>query len=179
VGVARPGRTQRIAWFLRDNAGVLVALAGLLLVAGYCIVRWHRVGRDPRGGVVIARYEPPEGHSPGGLRYMLKMAADMRAFSADVLALAVDGGLRIEREDKRLKDAWTLHRIPGRTPPRGGPLAVLAAGLFPAGKDDIALDKSNAPALRKAQAAYYGALMQQYQPAMFLANGGSVGIAAL
>src|SRR5690606_34174423 len=31
--VAAPDRMQRIAWFLRDNAGVLVALAGLLLVA--------------------------------------------------------------------------------------------------------------------------------------------------
>src|SRR5690606_32056595 len=177
--VAEPERMQRIGWFLRDNAGVLVALAGLLLVAAWCLVRWHRVGRDPRGGVVIARYEPPEGHSPGGLRYMLKMGADMRAFSADILALAVDGGLRIEREDKVLKDAWALHRIPGRTPPRGGPLGALAAGLFPADKDAIALDKRNATALQKVRTAYFDALKKQYQPAMFQSNAGSVAIAAL
>src|SRR5690606_14451180 len=91
----------------------------------------------------------------------------------------VDGGLRIERKDKVLKDAWTLHRIPGRTPPQGGPLGVLAAGLFPAGKDEVALEKSSAPALQKVRTAYFDALKKQYQPAMFQSNAGSVAIAAL
>src|SRR5690606_9622419 len=177
--VAEPDRMQRAAWFLRDNAGVLVALAGLLLVAAYSLLRWHRVGRDPRGGVVIARYEPPAGHTPAVLRYMLKMAPDMRGFSADVLALAVDGGLRIEREDKMLKDAWTLHRVAGRTPPHDGPLAALAARLFAGDRDSIELDKANALVLQKARAAHFEALKKQYQPAMFDSNGGSVAIAAL
>ena len=177
--VAEPDRMQRIAWFLRDNAAVLVALAGLLLVAAYCLLRWHRVGRDPRGGVIIARYEPPAGHTPGGLRYMLKMAPDMRGFSADVLALAVAGGLRIEREDKVLKDAWTLHRVASHTPPRDGPLGALAARLFAGDRDSIELDKANALALQKARAAHFEALKRQYQPAMFDSNGESVGIAAL
>ncbi|MDQ2701318.1 MAG: DUF2207 domain-containing protein [Pseudomonadota bacterium] len=177
--VAEPTRSQRAIWFLDDNRGVLAALAGLLLVVGYCFQRWRRVGRDPRGGVVIARYEVPEGHSPGGLRYLLKMAPDTRGFSADVLALAVDGQLRIEREDKLLKDAWILHRLDGRSPHRDGPLRALAGHLFPGGIAELKLEQGSASTLMKARSAHIDALKQQYQPAMFKTNAGSTAIATL
>src|SRR5690606_10480488 len=177
--VAEPTRGQRMRWFLADNRAVLVALAGLLLLAGFCLQRWYRVGRDPRSGVVIARYEPPEDHTPGGLRYLVKMAADMRGFSADVLALAVDGQLRIERAGKRGTGAWSLHRIAGGMPPRDGPLGAMAGALFAEGRDALELDKDNAGALQKIHSAHIDALQERYKPSMFRTNSGSVGIAAL
>src|SRR3546814_8039052 len=107
------------------------------------------------------------------------MAADTRGFSADVLALAVDGQLRIERDDKLLKDAWTLHRLDGRSPHRDGPLRALADNLFPHGSAEIKLEQGNAKTLQKASSEHAAALKTQYQPAMFKTNGGNAGIAAL
>src|SRR5690606_9476704 len=82
--VAEPDAAQRAQWFLRDNLGVLVGLAALALLLAFCIRRWRAIGRDPAPGVIIARYEAPAGHTPGGLRYIRKMGADQRAFSADL-----------------------------------------------------------------------------------------------
>src|SRR5687767_8895451 len=67
--VAEPTQTERARRLLGDNRGVLAALAGLTLLLVYVVRRWRRVGRDPQPGVVIARYEPPQGRSPGELRY--------------------------------------------------------------------------------------------------------------
>src|SRR3546814_18996556 len=92
--VTAPSQAQRVRWFLQDNSGVLVPLIGLLLVAGFCLQRWHRVGRDPRGGVAIARYLAPEGHSTGGLPYMPTMRAETHGCCAQVPAIGVDVPLR-------------------------------------------------------------------------------------
>ncbi|HWS77807.1 MAG TPA: hypothetical protein VN205_05450, partial [Thermomonas sp.] len=104
-------RTQALRWLLADNRGLLVALLGLAVLVAYCLRRWRQVGRDPRAGVVIARYQPPAGHSPAALRFVQKMMHDTRCFSADLLDLAVRGHVRIEREKGLLRDQWTLTRL--------------------------------------------------------------------
>src|SRR5690606_15567652 len=54
--VAPPTRAQKVAWLLRDNRGLLVALTGLVVLLVWCAWRWHRVGRDPPAGIIIVRY---------------------------------------------------------------------------------------------------------------------------
>ena len=71
--VTEPGALQRAVWLLQDNRGVLVALGGLVLLLVYCLGEWRRVGRDPRQGIIIARYEPPAAQTPASLRYMQRM----------------------------------------------------------------------------------------------------------
>ena len=176
--ITEPTGPQRAAWFLRDNLGVLVALLAFVALVVFCTRRWHRVGRDPNAGPVIARYEPPAGHTPGGLRYVLHMGADHRGFSADLLALAVAGHLRIHR-DKRslLQDDWTLERTDAPTddlPP--GQRAVLEA-LFKKGPV-LELDSEQATILQAARRAHSTAFASRYQPGMFRLNGGSIAIAA-
>ncbi len=178
--VAAPTRAQAAGWFLKDNRGVLVALAGLLALLGYCGWRWHRVGRDPAAGTIIARYEPPQGHTPAGLRYMRRMSYDNRAFSADVLALAVAGLLHIHREEKMFKDGWTLTRRPGQATHLPPALQALLGALFPtAGDDELELDQANARRLQAAHSAHAQALKSQYQPGLFRVHGGSVAVAFL
>jgi hypothetical protein len=108
--IAEPTGAQRAGWFLGDNAGVLVALVGLLAMLMYCSLFWWRVGRDPRPGVIIPRYEPPAGHTPASLRYLRRTEYDMRCFSADLLALAVGGHVRIHEDRKRRSSSWRLER---------------------------------------------------------------------
>ncbi|HXH01392.1 MAG TPA: DUF2207 domain-containing protein [Xanthomonadaceae bacterium] len=180
--VTAPSRGQRVWWLLKDNRGVLVALAGLLLLATYCLRRWRAVGRDPRGGTIIARYDPPQGYSPAGLRYMGRMGYDTRCFSSDLLALAVEGQVRIHRKDRTLlKDQWKLERMPadeevGATAATAE-LQVLLRRLFPGLKNTLELVDDNASTLQGAQTAHTKALDARFQPALFNRNGGSVGIA--
>lgn len=97
-----PSRAERAGWLLRDNLGVLIALLGLIALIYYCITRWWRIGRDPRAGVIITRYDPPTGRSPAELRYLYRKASyDMRCFTGDLLLLAVNGRLTLKRDNKQ------------------------------------------------------------------------------
>jgi hypothetical protein len=176
--VPEPGRVQRLWWLLADNRGVLVALAGFVGLLAFCVRRWRQVGRDPRGGVIIPRYEPPEGHAPADLRYMQEMGYDTRCFSADVLALAVAGHLRIHHEDGWLSDGWGLERTGAGSPPPTDPSQrKLLDGLFPHGAQRVELTKASASTLSGARQAHTRALEAELQPRYFRRNSGSVGIA--
>lgn len=178
--IAAPSDADRMRWFLRDNRGVLVALAGLIVLLLYMVREWRRVGRDPQKGIVIARYEPREGQTPAGLRYLQRMGYDMRCFTADVLALAVAGHLRIHHEDKFLKDEWRLdrHAPTSSAPPPPGQRKLLSS-LFPGRKESLVLKKSNAAIVSAAREGHTKALDAEFQPRYFKRNGKKVGIAVL
>jgi uncharacterized membrane protein YgcG len=175
--VPAPTRMQRVLWFFKDNRGALIAFLGLATLLGYCIQRWRKVGRDPRPGTIIARYEPPSGHSPAGLRYLRCMGYDTRCFSSDLLALAVDGDVRIHREDKLLKDAWTLQHLHPTASRATDPQRALLDKLFHGGSDELELANSNASTMQAAQAAHTTELKAQYQPSLFKTNGRSIVVA--
>ena len=177
--VAAPGKAQRLWWLLHDNRGVLVALAALLAMCLYAFRRWQAVGRDPRPGIVIARYEPPTGYSPAALRFIRKMGGDNRCVTSDLLSLAVAGCLRIDRDKGLLSDKWSLHRLHPSTPPAlSASQHALLAGLFRDG-DALELEKENATLLQSAIGAQKKTLEDAYAGTMFRRNLGSVGIAAL
>jgi hypothetical protein len=164
---------------LQDNRGVLVALAGLLLLGAFCLRRWQRVGRDPLPGVIITRYDPPAGYSPAGLRFVQRMGYDTRCFSADLLSLAVAGKLRIHREKGLLKEDWELEKT-GASGPGPAPEAdILLSKLFESGTSTLELKNTNAVTVSGAQLAHLSALDKRLRPAMFKRNAGSIGIAFL
>ena len=170
-----PGPAQRFGWLLKDNRGILVALIGLILLIVYCVREWSRVGRDPRKGVIIARYEPPEGHTPASLRYLMRMAYDMRCFSSDVLSLAVAGCLRIVRDDGFFKDEWRLEST-GTAPPAAASTGqrALIDRLFKHGERTVVLKKSNATMLQAARRAHSKAIDEILQPRYYKQNNGSI-----
>lgn len=176
--VAAPTSSERTGWFLRDNLGVLVALLALGVLLAYTISRWRAVGRDPVKGVVIARYEPPEGHTPGGLRYVRRMGADHRGFSADLLALAVAGHLRIHRDKGLLGDDWSVEQLDGPTDDLDDGRREILSTLFEEGPL-LELDSKQAAILQAARQAHASRFKSRYQPAMFRTNAGSTALAAL
>lgn len=178
--VSEPGALQRAGWLLKDNRGVLVALAGLGLLLTYCLREWRRVGRDPRQGIIIARYEPPAEHSPASLRYIQRMGYDVRCFSSEVLALAVAGRLRIERQKRLFSEEWTLHI--NNTPTAAGSALkpaqqALLDHLFAGGKQFLQLSKSNAATLSAARFAHSATLEKDADPRYFKRNKRSFAIA--
>ncbi|MEX2530504.1 MAG: DUF2207 domain-containing protein [Gemmatimonadota bacterium] len=178
--VDEPGRGRRVAWFLQDNAGVLVGLLGLLALLTFCVRRWKAVGRDPQAGVIIPRYRPPEGHGPAGLRYLTRMGYDTRCFSGDLLALAVARKVQIGSRKKLLGDEWWLERE--RAEASAGPdlhpaQAGLLAKLLPPGKPRLELENTNATTVSRAQAAHKEALDGELHPRFFRRNAGSSWVA--
>jgi uncharacterized membrane protein YgcG len=107
--VAPPSALAGRLNFLRDNLDFVFAAGGLLLVVAYYFVAWFLVGREPRRGVIIPRYAPPENFSPAAVRYLYRMGYDDRVFAATVLNLAVKGVIRIRQGKARfLKKVFTL-----------------------------------------------------------------------
>jgi uncharacterized membrane protein YgcG len=204
--VAEPSSATRTRWLLRDNQGVLIALAGLILLLVYSVREWRRVGRDPKPGIIIARYQPPAGHTPASLRFVQRMGYDMRCFSADVLSLAVAGHVRIHSDKKRFSEQWRLERSdpaaddpagadepleqdaataarPGmptrlRTPPAPAQLSLLNL-LLPRGRPVLELKNTNAQIVQAAQSAHQKALDSELHSRYFERNGRSVGIGAV
>ena len=184
--VAAPTSGDRASWFFRDNSGVLVALVGLALALFYMVRTWKQVGRDPRKGIIIARYEPREGQSAAGLRYLQRMGYDMRCFTADVLSLAVGGHVSIKQDEGFFKDKWSLLREGDGPQPEGNqlhgssvPQRRLLSGLFPGGKKSLELKNTNASIVSKAREAHSEALDAEFQPRYFKRNGKKAGIAVL
>jgi uncharacterized membrane protein YgcG len=183
--VTAPTRAQRIRWLLADNRGILIALAGLAALLVFCARRWWRLGRDPRAGVIFPRYEPPAERTPAALRFLRRMGYDTRCFTADLLALAVGGQVRIGREKKLFRDAWQLDRLAAETAvepaaERSSRRALLD-GLFGGARTTLRLEKSasTAQVLQRAQQAHRKALDGELHGRYFRRNRGSVGLAAL
>jgi hypothetical protein len=98
-GIMVPPTTAEI-WghFLGDNLGGILGLVGLHLTLAWYLFAWFRVGRDPAAGAIYARYEAPEGYSPGMLRYVWKMGYDTTALAAALVSLGLKNAVGIEKQ---------------------------------------------------------------------------------
>lgn len=172
--VAEPTRAQRWGWFLRDNRGVLVAVAGLLALVAFYAWRWHRYGRDPQAGPIFPHYAPPEGFTPGELRMLRRMGPDHLCFASDVVDMAVHGYLEIHEGDSGSGNGWRLVRVPGADAGSlGEGQRALAAKLFAAG-DQIVLENTEASRVSGAIMAHALAMTKKLKPHYFIGNGGSL-----
>ncbi|MEP6880952.1 MAG: DUF2207 domain-containing protein, partial [Dokdonella sp.] len=98
--IAAPDMQQKLNWFAADNRRESVLGVGFLVLVGFLYTQWRRVGRDPKGGVVIPEYDPPSGISPAAARYVRLMGYDDRCFAADMVDLGVCGAVKISKQGK-------------------------------------------------------------------------------
>lgn len=89
-------RAQEFAVFIPVIFGGLGVLAMLI----YYLWAWFRVGRDPKKGSIIPRFEPPRGFTPAASRYVMRMGYDKKAFTASIVSMAVKGYLTIDKSGK-------------------------------------------------------------------------------
>jgi hypothetical protein len=169
--MSEPGTLQKSGWFLADNAAAIVLLIGLLLTFAWYHWAWGKVGRDPRKGVIIPRFEPPAGLSPAATRYVWDMGFNRNAFTAAIISLAVKGQLTIEEGTGVFKRDYTLHRNPeaAETELSKGEQAVLRA-LLPFSTATIELDDKNYKEFQAARQALSSALRKEYLGRLFHLN---------
>ncbi|NOX68023.1 MAG: DUF2207 domain-containing protein [Gammaproteobacteria bacterium] len=166
--VTPPDSLQKIVWFLQDNLSVLVLLGGLIIMLIYLIPVWRAYGRDPEEGLIVTRYEPPEGFSPASLRFIHQMYYDNKVMTAAIINLAVKGYLRIENAD----DVHTLVKTG-----ESAQLPALATGereLFEAlfaRRRVIVLENDNLEIINAARTAHRTSLRRDYRGRYFKSNG--------
>jgi len=166
--VAEPTQTDRAVWMLKDNRNLLAAVVGFLLLLAYYVPVWRKYGRDPEEGIVVTRYESPEGFSPASLRYIRQMYYDNKVMTAAVVSLAVKGYLKIKNRDG---DHWLISRssdVP--RPPMAAGENDLYIGLFKE-NHKIELDNENHKVLGNARAAHKRSLEKDYKQKYFKLNG--------
>ncbi|HKD14553.1 MAG TPA: DUF2207 domain-containing protein [Candidatus Angelobacter sp.] len=168
--IAEPTREQKIKWFLSDNRNAAVGLIGLLVVLGYYLVVWTKVGRDPAAGTVVPLYEPPDNMSPAAMRYLRQMNFDDKAFTSAILGLAAKGCLTIKQDGShsyRLMQKRDSHQI--------GQLSsdekTLKQKLFE-DNDRVDLSSSGSSVVYRARQALETALHTGLEKLYFVTNAG-------
>jgi len=166
--VKEPTAVDRASWILKDNLNLLIALAGYAGLLAYAFPVWRRYGKDPEEGILVTRYEPPEGFSPASLRYIRQMYYDNETMTAAILSLAVKGYLRIND----LGSKHTLFKLePGSdAPPLATGEAELYEALFKDGKR-VVLEQDNHSLLGDARGVHRASLIKDYKKHYFRLNG--------
>ncbi len=162
--VFEPSGMDRFGYLLLDNLGLLLALTTLVAVAGFLYLAWRRYGRDPEAGITFAHYEPPEGYSPGAVRYIRRMGYDNNTLTAAIVSLAVKGYLRIDQHG----DDYTLEQKRSDEPLGPGE-AALVNGLFADGMT-LVLEQKNHARIGAAKRLHRKALKRHYQQTYFKNN---------
>ena len=175
-----PSGMQRAGWLLSDNANLLVALLGLVILWAYYIPVWRHFGKDPDEGVLVTRYEPPQGFSPASLRYIRQMYYDDKTMTAAVVNLAVKGYLRIDLEEGadgflgigKEEDKYFLvkTRPEGSAPQMAAGEQELYDSLFSSGQV-IVLENENHEELGEAKSVHKKSLKEDYKKHYFKTNG--------
>ena len=163
--VHEPDTRERIGWLLRDNVGLLAGLVGGLVVLGWYLFAWTRVGRDPERGVVFPQYAPPEGYSPASLRFVRRMGYDHKAFTAALVNLAVKGHVEIEQEGSK----YTVRRTGDDGEPLAPGESVILKKLL-GGARSVELDRSNRSSIRGAVKGHEESLRRDFEKRYFLTN---------
>jgi uncharacterized membrane protein YgcG len=165
--VQAPTAADRFGWFLRDNSALIVGFIGILGVLLYYLVVWYRFGKDPERGTIFARFAPPEGMSPGGVRYLTKMAHDSKAFTAALIDMAVKRYISIHQERRKY---WIERDTAPESVLSDDELAL--AGTLLGTQTRVDFEQDNAEDIQRAILANKRPLETDYQPRFFVSNTG-------
>jgi len=86
---------QKYHYFVEDHQAGLIGVAGLVVLLIYYLALWLRVGRGSATGEIEPVSEPPQGLSPGELRYAWRMGFDHKTILANLVDLGVKGRLAV------------------------------------------------------------------------------------
>lgn len=155
----------QIGRFIEHNIlwlSTLLAVLGLLV---FMALAWLRHGRDPKKGVIIARFKPPKGMSPAAINYLDNQKITNTTLTAAILSLAVKGALRIEQKSQH-------YRLFKKQPRQGlskGEKQVYK-NLFTDKKDELIINKNPNAKLAKGKTSLAHKLTTEYKDACFKNN---------
>jgi uncharacterized membrane protein YgcG len=171
--VAAPSSKDSFWWFLRDNLNLIIALGGLIVVSLYYLRSWFAVGRDPAKGVIVPRWDAPEGISPALVNYIDNKGfsgGGWTALSASALDLAVKGYVELDDLDSGITIRRTKKLIDGKL--ESGQ-ALLIKEIPSAGKT-LVIDKANGERVQTVGSAFRSAIEKEHRDKYYKGNAGYI-----
>lgn len=165
-----PGADMESTWWLKDNRDYFIGFGGLILVFAYYLRSWLKVGRDPARGVVVPRWDAPEGISPALVNYIDNKGfsgGGWTALAATALDLAVRGYVKLED----LKDSIIIRgtgKPPGREKFQAGETELLKA-TGGAGST-LTIDKANGERVKSVGQAFRSAIEKEHRGKYYNSN---------
>lgn len=164
-----PSVSQQRTWWFFDHLPPILAMTGFVIAALYYARMWLKVGRDPARGVIVPRWDAPDGISPALVNYIDNKGFSGQgwtALSAAALNLAVEGYVVL----KDFKSSLVITRTDKPKPPSlpTGEAAVLAAVQRNDG--ELTIGKANGPAVQKAGADFRTAMEKEHRNKYYHAN---------
>ena len=167
--IERPSASTERLWWFRDNLAAIIAIAGLVIVVLYYSRAWFKVGRDPARGVMVPRWDAPDGISPALVNYIDNRGFSgegWTALSAAALNLAVGGHVVLEDLKNSLVITRTGKARAGRLPT--GEAALLKAVDDQGGK--LVIDKANGKIVQKTGADFRSAMEREHRGKYYRTN---------
>ncbi|MDQ0319376.1 putative membrane protein [Pararhizobium capsulatum DSM 1112] len=164
-----PAASTEQLWWLKDHLPSVLAIAGLVVVALYYTRMWARVGRDADRGVIVPRWDAPDGISPALANYIDNKGFSgegWTALSAAALNLAVGGFVVLEDLKNALVITATNKSAPANLPT--GESMLLKAVVTEGGK--LTIDKANGKTVQKVGASFRSAMEKEHRNRYYLAN---------
>src|SRR6185369_1686143 len=163
-----PTEDQKRSWFFEDNKAIVFAVVALAIILLYQIITWVKVGRDPAPGTIVPPYMPPPEISAAGMRELVKMNFDNKAFAACIVSMASKKYLTIE------KDALDAFSLTANKDPKFRALLsqeerLVADRLF-ATRDRLLLTQANHTAVSDAITALRKVLANKMEQVYFVRN---------
>ncbi|WP_440657283.1 DUF2207 domain-containing protein [Ensifer adhaerens] len=171
--IDRPTSSQENAWWLHDHLALVIAGAGLAVVLLYYSQAWLRTGRDPDRGVMVPRWDPPEGISPALVNYIDNRGFSgegWTALSAAALNLAVKGHVVLEDLKNAIVIAATGKKPDEKLPT--GEAAVMKAVNAAGGK--LTIDRAHGTRVQATGADFRNAMEREHRGKYYHANSGYI-----
>ena len=103
--IDQPTHMKEWRWWLKDNRNIILGILASVLVWGWYGRAWSKVGRDPPRGVMVPRWDAPDGISPALVNYIDNKGfggIGWTAFSAAAINLAVKGYIKLDDFDESI-----------------------------------------------------------------------------
>lgn len=171
--VAAPSGTQGALWWLRDNINTLLGLGGLVLVLLYYLRSWLAVGRDPAAGIMVPRWDAPDGLSPALVNYIDNKGFSgegWTALSASLIDLAVKGYVVLEDLERSITVRRTDKPVKAKLP--SGQASLIAA--FGAPGESFTIDKANGKKVQSVGRKFRGAIEKEHRGKYYKDNSGYI-----
>ena len=175
--LAEPPESERFARWLSDHRDLVLPLLAVIIVLGYYLIAWARVGRDPAKGTIIPLFHPPKGFSPALVHYIHRMGwenSGWTAFTASIFDLGVKGLLLIDNVKKTLKVTVT-----GKAPEQPLPPGEKLLFDYFNSKGTVVVNTTNGPKINETRGEFIKALETENRQVYFRNNVGYVVIGIL
>jgi uncharacterized membrane protein YgcG len=163
--IKAPTLETKLKYAFRDNSGGIIALLSLLILIGYYLVVWSRVGKDPEKGTIMPLYEPPAKLSPADMRYIIKMGYDDKILTATIINMAIKGAIKIDEQ----KGQYTIEKVDGDKNVLSKDEIRISGFIF-ASRKKLELQNTNSGIMKKVIKYLKDYLKLRYEKIYFLTN---------